>query len=120
MMTLKRLKALLKNMEHDMKTPTEFNIFDYFDTDDEILDYLNDCYNDADERLFVSAIGHLMKKKGVAEVSRLTGLNRESLYKTINGTTSPSWDTMMRILKALDIGFTIKFNQHDACHAYNA
>lgn len=107
-------------MEHDMKTPTEFNVFDYFDTDNEILDYLNDCYNDADERLFVSAIGHLMKKKGVAEVSRLTGLNRESLYKTINGTTSPSWDTMMRILKALDIGFTIKFNQHDACHAYNA
>ncbi|MFW2177482.1 MULTISPECIES: addiction module antidote protein [unclassified Moraxella] len=93
-----------------MKKLTEFNVFDYFETDEEIMDYLNDCYNEEDERLFMSAISHLIKKKGVAEVARLTGLNRESLYKTVNGTTSPTWFTMQRILKALNINLTFNTN----------
>lgn len=93
-----------------MKKATEFNPFDYFDTDDEILDYLNDCYHDDDPQIFVVAVGYLVKKKGVAEVSRLTGLNRESLYKTVNGQTSPTWDTMQRILKALNLDFSIRIS----------
>lgn len=93
-----------------MKKTSEFNPFDYFYTDEEVLDYLNDCYHDEDPQMFVSAIGYLMKKKGVAEVSRLTGLNRESLYKTVNGQTSPTWDTMQRILKALNLDFSIRMS----------
>ena len=31
------------------------------------------------------------------------GLNRESLYKTLNGETSPTWVTMHRLMKALKI-----------------
>lgn len=94
-----------------MKQMNDFNPFDYFDTDEEILDYLNDCYNDDDQRIFISAIGHLVKKKGVTEVSRLTGLNRESLYKMVNGQTSPTWDTMQRIFKALNLGVSIRINK---------
>ncbi|MDO5651343.1 MAG: putative addiction module antidote protein [Moraxella sp.] len=62
---------------------TKFNAFDYLNTDDEILDFLNDCHNDEDPRIFTTALSHLVDKKGVKEVSKMTGLNCESLYKTI-------------------------------------
>nr|WP_315040638.1 addiction module antidote protein [uncultured Moraxella sp.] len=67
--------------------------------------------HDDEPQVFVLAIGHLIRKKGVAEVSRLTGLNRESLYKTVNGTTSPSWDTMQRLLKAININLSFNFSK---------
>lgn len=94
-----------------MMKATRFNPFDYIDNDDDIKDILNEAYNDSDSKTFVTAIGHLIDKKGVAEVSRLTGLNRESLYKTVNGTTSPTWDTMQRILKALNISVSLGVKQ---------
>ncbi|OPH35620.1 putative addiction module antidote protein [Moraxella lacunata] len=85
-----------------MKT-TKFNAFDYFESDDEILDYLSDCFNDDDPQLFVTALSHLIEKKGVAEVAKLTGLNRESLYKTVKGRTQPTWATVHKIIHALKI-----------------
>ena len=91
-----------------MKT-SKFNAFNYFDTDAEVMDFLNDCYNDDDPQLFITALSHLIEKKGVAEVARLTGLNRESLYKTVKGQTQPSWATVHKILHALKINLTLSY-----------
>ncbi|MDO4222613.1 MAG: putative addiction module antidote protein [Acinetobacter sp.] len=85
-----------------MKT-TKFNAFDYFETHAEIMEYLDSCFNDDDPELFVVALSHLIEKKGVAEVAKLTGLNRESLYKTIKGQTQPSWATVHKIIQALKL-----------------
>ncbi|MGP1606522.1 MAG: putative addiction module antidote protein [Moraxella sp.] len=85
-----------------MKT-NKFNAFNYFETDDEIMDYLSDCYKDDDPQLFVLALSHLIEKKGIAEVAKLTGLNRESLYKTVKGQTQPTWATVHKVLHALNI-----------------
>lgn len=91
-----------------MKT-SKFNPFDYFETDAEVLDYLTDCYNDDDPQLFVLALSHLIEKKGVAEVAKLTGLNRESLYKTIKGQTQPTWATVHKILHALKLNINLSY-----------
>lgn len=51
---------------HDQKMKTsKFNAFDYFEGDDEILDYLSDCFNDDDPQLFVTALLHLIEKKAL-------------------------------------------------------
>lgn len=91
-----------------MKT-TKFNAFDYFESEQEIMDFLNECYNDDDPQLFVNALSHLVEKKGVAEVARLTGLNRESLYKTVKGQTQPTWATIHKILHALNINLKMTY-----------
>ena len=36
------------------------------------------------------------------EVSRVTGLNRESLYKAFDSKTQPRWATIHRLMKALE------------------
>lgn len=90
-------------------TVTKFNAFDYFEDEHDIMEYLNECYHDDDPQLFITALAHLIEKKGVAEVAKLTGLNRESLYKTVKGQTQPTWATVHKILHALNINLNLSY-----------
>ncbi len=49
-------------------------------TEEDIVVYLNDAYADPDPEVFVIALGDVAKIRGVAEVAKTAGLNRESLY----------------------------------------
>ena len=85
-----------------------FNLFNYFETQEEINTYLAECFRDKDPQVFVSALGHLAKHHGMSKVSKLTGLNRESLYKTFSGKVQPKWDTIVRVMRALNIDIMVK------------
>jgi len=82
---------------------TEFNPFEFMDTQEEINEFLMDCYQDDDPTIFVIALGQLVKLHGVTNVAEQSGLNRESMYKTFNGKTQPKWDTIVRVLKTLHV-----------------
>jgi probable addiction module antidote protein len=87
-----------------MKTETKpYNPVDFLQNESEIIDYLNDAFMDEDPDLFIIALGHVAKHKGIAQKAADTGLNRESLYKTLSGKSKPKWDTVQRILKALHV-----------------
>lgn len=84
-----------------------FNPADMLNTDEEIADFLTEAYLDDDPAVFVLALGDVVKKKGMADLARQTGLSRESLYKTFNGKVQPRWDTVHRLLKALGVKLTV-------------
>jgi len=87
-----------------MKTKTApYNPFDYLETQDEINEYLTDAFIDDDPKVFLTALGYLAKKKGIADIARKTGLNRESLYKTLSGKGNPRFSTVIKVSKALGI-----------------
>jgi len=86
---------------------TNYNPFDYFDTQAEINSFLLDCYNDDDPNTFVTALGHLARHHGMTEMAKETGLSRGSLYKTFNGKTKPQWETIVKLLKALNVQLTV-------------
>jgi len=86
---------------------TAFNPFDYFQTKQEINEFLLDCLNDDDPNTFVTALGQLAKKKGMTTISQATGLSRESLYKTFNGKTQPKWATIFKVSQALGVQLQI-------------
>jgi probable addiction module antidote protein len=86
---------------------TPFNPFDYMETQEEINHFLRDCLADDDSSVFVSALGHLVKKHGVADVSAVTGLSRESLYKTFNGKTQPKWNTIFKVANAIGLHLVV-------------
>lgn len=85
----------------------EYNPFDHLLSEDELSQYLTDAYEDADPAVFVVALGHAIKRKGVAKVADAAGLNRESLYKVINGQVQPKWDTIHRLMHALDVHLSV-------------
>ena len=80
---------------------TPFNPVDYLESEEEIAQYLNEAYQEDDSRLFMIALGNVAKTKGVSNIAKKTGLNRESLYKVFSGQTSPHWSTVQNVMKAL-------------------
>lgn len=84
-----------------------FNPVDFLESDQEIADFLTEAYNDKDPAVFILALGHVVRNKGVSKMAEQTGLNRESLYKAFSGKAQPKWDTVHRLLHALDIQITV-------------
>ena len=82
-----------------------FNPFDYMETQEDIQLFLEECLSDDDPNTFVEALGLLVKKHGVSEIARESGLNRESLYKVINGKSKPQWETVFNVFRALHFKF---------------
>ena len=82
---------------------TPYNPFDYLESKEEINEYLNNAFMDDDPRVFIIALGYLAKKKGMAQVAKETGLNRESLYKSLSGDGNPGFATIKKITKVLGI-----------------
>lgn len=91
-----------------MKTKTKpYNPIDFFQSDAEISEYLNNAFMDDDPDMFIIALGHVAKHKGIAQLAADTGLNRESLYKALSGKSKPKWDTVQRIIKALKMNIRV-------------
>lgn len=86
---------------------TEYNPFDHLLGEDELSQCLTDAYEDDDPAVFVVALGHAIKHKGVAQIAEAAGLNRESLYKVINGQVKPKWDTIHRLMHALGVHLSV-------------
>lgn len=86
---------------------SNFDASEYLDTDEKIADYLTSIIEDKDWDLLLRAIGHIAKAKGMTQIAKSTGLGRESLYKAFNSTTQPKFDTVIRVLAALNISFEL-------------
>ena len=85
-----------------MKTRA-FNPIEMLHTDEEIAQWLTEAYEDEDPAVFVAVLGKVVKYRGVADMARITGLNRESLYKAFNGKSQPNWRTVHKLLHALNV-----------------
>jgi probable addiction module antidote protein len=87
-----------------MKTKTKpYNPFDNLLNQEDMGEYLTNAFLDEDPAVFITALRHIAKAKGIAQLATDTGLNRESLYKALSGKTQPKWGTVQRIIKALHI-----------------
>jgi len=81
----------------------DFDISQYLDSKEMIAEYLSQVLEDGDMNELLSAIGHIAKAKGMTQVSKETGLGRESLYKTFAKGSNPKFDTVLKVLNSLDI-----------------
>jgi probable addiction module antidote protein len=91
-----------------MKTTyAEFDASAYLDNDDIIAEYLTAAAEDSNPDVFLAALGHVAKAKGMAQIAKETGLGRESLYKALAGGAHPRFETVNAVLRALGVKLTI-------------
>ena len=78
--------------------------------DEDMAAYLEACLQEAgDDAAFIAkALGNIARAKGMTQLSKDTGLGRESLYKALSGEGNPSFATILKVTHAL--GF--KFQMH--------
>ena len=94
-----------------MKTQTKpLDIRDFLHSDEEIAEYINEAYHDENPRMFLIALGNVVRSKGVSKVAQETGLGRESLYKVFSGSASLKWDTLKKLLDNLGIEINMQAN----------
>ncbi|KXX72746.1 addiction module antidote protein [Flammeovirga sp. SJP92] len=95
-------------MEH-----TEIRAYEtsnYFEDVMEAYEYFQFVKNTNNPDDIIIALNNVIKYIGVAKISIETGLNRNSLYKTLSGKTKPKFHTIMNIISATE-KFILELNE---------
>ena len=85
-----------------------FEASDYLDNEEVIAEYLGLALEDPDPDAFLVAVSDVAKARGITEVAARSGLGRESLYKALKSGARPRFETVRRLLAALDVQLAIK------------
>jgi len=59
--------------------------------------------SEGDTVFSAKALGDIARIKGMTQITRETGLSRESLHKAFSGDRSPSFDTILKLISALGL-----------------
>jgi len=79
---------------------TPYDVTAYLQSAEDRAAYLDAWLNEApdDASGLIQALGNLARAVGMAQVSRDSGLNRETLYRTLSERGNPSFTTMVKVL----------------------
>jgi probable addiction module antidote protein len=80
-----------------------WDVVDHLNSDEEIVGYLNAVLEEDDQELLLAALGDVARAKGMTQVSRETGLGRESLYKALSEQGNPEFATVQKVLRSLGL-----------------
>jgi probable addiction module antidote protein len=72
-------------------------------TEDDISGFLAAAMEDYDPDVFLACLADVAKARGITHLAESTGLNRESLYKSLAPGARPRFDTIIKITKALGV-----------------
>lgn len=78
---------------------------EHLKTDEDIVEYLEACMEEAgDDATFIAkALGNIARARGMTQLSKATGIGRESLYKALSGEGNPSFGTILKVVNALGL-----------------
>ena len=92
----------------------EFDMATRLRDENDIAEYLSIVLEEGDSDELIRAIGHVAKARGMAQIAKDTGLGRESLYKALSAGSKPRFETILLVLRALNI--SLKAVSHEAAH----
>jgi probable addiction module antidote protein len=106
--TLQQRKNSRTNSRSDRMMMLKLRKWDsaeHLKTQEDMALYLEACLQEAgDDAAFIAkALGTIARAKGMSQLSRDTGLGRESLYKALSGEGNPSFATILKVTSALGI-----------------
>jgi probable addiction module antidote protein len=88
----------------ETKTRTQlWDAANHLETKEDIAAYLEAALEDGDPVLIAAALGDIARSKGMTQLSRDTGLGRESLYKALSVEGNPEFATILKVLQALGL-----------------
>jgi probable addiction module antidote protein len=80
---------------------------DHLDSAEDIAAYLEAVFEDGDPELITHALGAVARSKGMTEISNLTGLGRQSLYKALSAEGHPEFSTVLKVIRALGLKLSV-------------
>ncbi|MEA2983226.1 MAG: hypothetical protein QOF91_1300 [Alphaproteobacteria bacterium] len=86
-----------------MAKTTRFDAADYLDSEERQVAYITAALETGDADFVRDALGLVARARGMGEIAKNAGLNRESLYKALGDSGNPEFSTVMRVLRAMGL-----------------
>jgi probable addiction module antidote protein len=82
---------------------SKFDAANYLKSPQAMADYLSEALATDDPEFICDALDTIARAKGMTQVAKETGLSRESLYKSLSGTTKPEFDTIRKVINSFGL-----------------
>ena len=86
---------------------TRFDSAEYLDSDEAVSAYLEEALAADDPAFIVQALGTIARARGMSQIAKEAGLFRESLYKALSAEGNPEFSTVIRVMQALGLRFSV-------------
>jgi probable addiction module antidote protein len=91
-----------------MSKAQRFDAAEYLDSPQTIADYLTEAFETGDSEFIAEAIGTVARAVGMSSVAEIAGLSRENLYRALDSSGHPEFETVMKVLNALGVQLSAK------------
>ena len=81
----------------------EFDMATQLRSESDIADYLSLVLEEGNTDELIRAIGYVAKARGMSQIAQDAGVGRESLYKSFREGAKPQFDTVLKVLRAMNI-----------------
>lgn len=88
-------------------TFSPFDAADYLTSGADIAAYLAAASEEDDPQVLVAAMGDIIRARNVSKIARDAGLTREGVYKAFSAGGNPSFATVVKVAKALDLELSL-------------
>lgn len=87
---------------------TKWDPAEHLETPEDVAMYLSVALEENDPALLSVALGDIARSKGMAALSKETGLTKQGLYKALSENGDPRLSTLMKVTKSLGFQLSIK------------
>lgn len=87
---------------------TKWDPAEHLETPEDVAMYLSVALEENDPALLSAALGDIARSKGMAALSKETGLTKQGLYKALSENGDPRLSTLMKVTKSLGFQLSIK------------
>lgn len=84
-------------------TVGRFDAADFLDDPETEAAYISEAIASGEAALIARALGAVARARNISELSRKTGISRPGLRKALSGEGNPSFETVLKVAKALNI-----------------
>lgn len=85
-----------------------FDMANHLKTEAELADFLSAAFEEDDPAYIAHALGVVARAHGMSQLSKETGLTRETLYKSLSDEGNPTLSTLTKVMKAMGMRVTVQ------------
>jgi probable addiction module antidote protein len=87
---------------------TRFDAAEYLDSEERQIAYVSAALETGDAGFIRDALGLVARARGMGQVAKASGLNREILYRALGESGNPEFTTVMRVIRGLGLTLTTR------------
>ena len=99
--TKKQRTPRITRATHTVTTP--YDAAEFLKTEEDMAALLEAALEDGHPQVITASLGAIARAKGMAQIAKETGLNRESLYRALSTDGNPELTTFIAVVKALGL-----------------